>query len=289
MYYLDNDSSVSELPPVKNILFTEPRYFTEGGDGIAPSYPGADWFNIITVEMMNVLKLANITPVKSQMDQFAQAIRLFSSDYMLPPGIALAWPGATAPTGFALMLGQTFDTTAYPRLAQAYPSGVIPDMRGQTIKFLPASGRTLLSLEADGVKSHSHSGSISTTDLGTATAADTDLGTKQTSQDGLHNHVSDSRFNKLMARSSDIDGTNNTGDVDSDNPESEHRVSGMNDSLWAASVIADSGLHMHTVYIGPHAHSVYIGPHGHTVTISNFGNTENTVKNIAFNAIVRLA
>ncbi|EMX0849597.1 tail fiber protein [Pluralibacter gergoviae] len=288
MYYLDNDSSVPELPPVKKVLFTEPRYFTEGGDGISPSYPGADWFNIIQMEMMNVLKLANITPVKSRMDQFAQAIRLFSSDYMLPPGIPLPWPGATAPTGFALALGQSFDKAAYPRLAQAYPSGIIPDMRGQTIKFLPASGRALLSLEADGVKSHAHSASVASTDLGSVSTANTDLGTKQTSQNGQHNHVNDARFNKLGARASDLDGTGTSGDDDTEYPESEYRIVGMT-NLWNAATIQDAGNHVHTVYIGPHAHSVYIGPHGHSVLVSNFGNSENTVKNIAFNAIVRLA
>ncbi|HDS1152660.1 TPA: tail fiber protein [Pluralibacter gergoviae] len=288
MYYLDNDSSVPDLPPVHQVLFTEPRYFTEGGDGIAPSYPGADWFNIIQMEMMNVLRLANITPVKSKMDQFAQAIRLFSSDYMLPPGIPLPWPGATAPTGFALALGQSFDKAAYPRLAQAYPSGIIPDMRGQTIKFLPATGRALLSLEADGVKSHAHSASVASTDLGTASTANTDLGTKQTSQNGQHNHVNDARFNKLGARSSDIDNLGSTGDSDDVNPTTEYRIAAM-EGLWNAATMQDAGNHVHTVYIGPHAHTVYIGPHGHAVTVNNFGNSENTVRNIAFNAIVRLA
>lgn len=39
------------------------------------------------------------------------------------------------------MQGQTFDKSAYPKLAAAYPSGVIPDMRGWTIKAnLPVVG-----------------------------------------------------------------------------------------------------------------------------------------------------
>lgn len=119
MYHLDNASSVPDMPAIKPVLFTERRWFTEGGDGIQPSYPGADWFNAIQAEMLNVLALANITPDKNALDQFAQAIRLFSSDYMLPPGIPLPWPGATAPNSFALMLGQSFNKTAYPRLAVA--------------------------------------------------------------------------------------------------------------------------------------------------------------------------
>ena len=185
MYHLDNASSVPDMPAIHPVLFTERRWFTEGGDGIQPSYPGADWFNAIQAEMLNVLALANITPDKNALDQFAQAIRIFSSDYMLPPGIPLPWPGATAPTGFMLMLGQSFDKTTYPRLAVAYPSGVLPDMRGQTIKFLPTSGRALLSYEADGVKTHAHTGSVASTDLGTVAASDFDHGTKPTSSDKI--------------------------------------------------------------------------------------------------------
>ncbi|EID3279282.1 phage tail protein, partial [Escherichia coli] len=49
------------------------------------------------------------------------------------------------------------------------------------------------------------------------------------------------------------------------------------------------GAHNHTIGIGAHAHSVIIGPHGHTITVNATGNEENTVKNIAFNYIVRLA
>ncbi|MBF8396706.1 tail fiber protein, partial [Pseudomonas aeruginosa] len=49
------------------------------------------------------------------------------------------------------------------------------------------------------------------------------------------------------------------------------------------------GSHTHTVGIGSHSHSVVMGAHTHTITVSAAGNAENTVKNIAFNYIVRLA
>ncbi|WP_074464366.1 prophage tail fiber N-terminal domain-containing protein, partial [Escherichia coli] len=58
-----------------------------------------------------------------------------------PVGAPIPWPSDTVPSGYALMQGQTFDKSAYPKLAVAYPSGVIPDMRGWTIKGKPASGR----------------------------------------------------------------------------------------------------------------------------------------------------
>ncbi len=42
-----------------------------------------------------------------------------------PPGVPLPWPSDTPPAGYAIMQGQTFDKAAYPKLAIAYPSGVI--------------------------------------------------------------------------------------------------------------------------------------------------------------------
>lgn len=68
-----------------------------------------------------------------------------------PVGAPIPWPSDTVPSGYALMQGQTFDKSAYPKLAAAYPSGVIPDMRGWTIKGKPASGRAVLSQEQDGI------------------------------------------------------------------------------------------------------------------------------------------
>ncbi|WP_089590129.1 phage tail protein, partial [Escherichia coli] len=52
------------------------------------------------------------------------------SEQFYPPGAPIPWPSDTVPSGYALMQGQTFDKSAYPKLAAAYPSGVIPDMRG---------------------------------------------------------------------------------------------------------------------------------------------------------------
>ncbi|WP_429872290.1 tail fiber protein, partial [Escherichia coli] len=100
---------------------------------------------------------------------------------LYPVGAPIPWPSDTVPSGYALMQGQTFDKSAYPKLAAAYPSGVIPDMRSWTIKGKPASGRAVLSQEQDGIKSHTHSASASSTDLGTKTTSSFDYGTKTTS------------------------------------------------------------------------------------------------------------
>ncbi|HBJ6429518.1 short-chain dehydrogenase [Salmonella enterica subsp. enterica serovar Veneziana] len=183
-----------------------------------------------------------------------------------PVGAAIAWPSDATPAGYALMQGQSFDKSAYPLLAIAYPSGIIPDMRGWTIKGKPISGRAVLSQEMDGNKSHSHSARAQDADLGTKTTSSFDYGTKSSNTTGGHNHSAG-------------------GTYGGDSIGGRIRVQrDGNDQLTSWN-----GDHAHTTWIGPHEHSVYIGPHGHVVIVDADGNAETTVKNIAFNYIVRLA
>ena len=202
-----------------------------------------------------------------------------------PVGAPIPWPSDNVPSGYALMQGQTFDKSAYPKLAAAYPSGVIPDMRGWTIKGKPTSGRAVLSQEQDGIKSHTHSASASSTDLGTKTTSSFDYGTKTTSSFDYGTKTT----NSAGAHSHNIP----VGHTGAGNGAS----AGYNAALGTGTTSSAGehahnvyiGAHNHTIGIGAHAHSVIIGPHGHTITVNATGNAENTVKNIAFNYIVRLA
>ncbi|MCV8688450.1 prophage tail fiber N-terminal domain-containing protein, partial [Escherichia coli] len=229
-----------------------------------------------------------------------------------PVGAPIPWPSDTVPSGYALMQGQTFDKSAYPKLAAAYPSGVIPDMRGWTIKGKPASGRAVLSQEQDGIKSHTHSASASSTDLGTKTTSSFDYGTKSTNNTGAHTHSISGTANSAGAhqhKSSGAFGGTNTsifpngytaisnlsaGIMSTTSGTGQTRNAGKTSSDGAhthslSGTAASAGAHAHTVGIGAHTHSVAIGSHGHTITVNAAGNAENTVKNIAFNYIVRLA
>ncbi|EMD5656057.1 phage tail protein, partial [Citrobacter freundii] len=96
-----------------------------------------------------------------------------------PVGAPIPWPSDTPPARHAIMQGQSFDKSAYPLLAVAYPSGVIPDMRGQTIKGKP-DGRAVLSQELDGIKSHDHGATVAATDLGNRDTTGFDYGNKET-------------------------------------------------------------------------------------------------------------
>ncbi|ECU8337150.1 phage tail protein [Salmonella enterica subsp. enterica serovar Mississippi] len=183
-----------------------------------------------------------------------------------PVGAAIAWPSDATPAGYALMQGQSFDKSAYPLLAIAYPSGVIPDMRGWTIKGKPASGRAVLSQEMDGNKSHSHTARAQDIDLGSKTTSSFDYGTKSTNTTGNHTHQFGGYINSFYG-------------------DSSHTSFQPGGGAWTQA----AGDHAHTVYIGGHEHTMYIGSHGHVVIVDADGNAETTVKNIAFNYIVRLA
>ncbi len=240
-----------------------------------------------------------------------------------PVGAPIQWPTDTPPVGYALMQGQKFDKAVYPLLAVAYPSGVIPDMRGWMIKGKPASGRAVLSQEQDGIKSHNHTASAANTDLGTKTsssfdygnktAANTDLGTKTvstfdygtktSSSAGAHvhqtSHLVDNKNTPIYGRTSipvnegiflttaGWTAVTNPGyyKLPTQNAGAHTHTVG----IGAHNHTVAMGAHGHTVPIGAHTHTVVMGAHGHTISVAATGNAENTVKNIAFNYIVRLA
>ncbi|HBB0992882.1 TPA: phage tail protein, partial [Escherichia coli] len=214
-----------------------------------------------------------------------------------PVGAPIPWPSDTVPSGYALMQGQTFDKSAYPKLATAYPSGVIPDLRGWTIKGKPASGRAVLSQEQDGIKSHAHSASASSTDLGTKTTSSFDYGTKTTNNTGAHTHSVSGTAASAGAHTHTVacypSGNTEQGDKALKGASRAGSSTGTSSAGAhthpVSGTAASAGAHAHTVGIGAHTHSVAIGSHGHTITVNAAGNAENTVKNIAFNYIVRLA
>ncbi|MBC0982855.1 phage tail protein [Escherichia coli] len=232
-----------------------------------------------------------------------------------PVGAAIAWPSDTVPDGYAIMQGQSFDRSAYPLLAEAYPSGVLPDMRGWVIKGKPANGRAILSQEMDGIKSHSHQANASLTlpetietslfDYGTKTSSTFDYGTRTTkvagkhihdfsattAPDGEHCHTT-SVFNSAGTGQNGIangKGSNIGDRITSVEGYHSHEVSGRTSEDGEHAHAVELGSHVHETIIGSHFHRFVVNGHGHDISIAASGNTENTVKNIAFNFIVRLA
>lgn len=164
MYALDNDSGVKTMPEIKSKKFepADTHWFTEGGNGVAPSYPGADWFNIVQAELLNILKEANITPDKNKLNQITEAIRGVvdakvttelegkankthghvvsdiqglddalesASKKGLPVGAIVAFPKEFAnPNGFLKANGTTFSSSAFPDLYRTLGTNQLPNL-----------------------------------------------------------------------------------------------------------------------------------------------------------------
>lgn len=161
MYWLDNDSGVVSPPAIPPVQSLVRLYFTEGGGGEQPSWPGGEYFNMLTDEMLNVLTLAGITPDKSDHAQLAKAMQALAFG-AYPVGAPIPWPTAVPPAGFLAMTGQSFSAATYPLLAIAYPALVLPDMRAEFVRGWDNGrgidpGRAILSAQLDEVKAHRHS------------------------------------------------------------------------------------------------------------------------------------
>ncbi|MCI4254745.1 phage tail protein, partial [Dickeya dianthicola] len=92
----------------------------------------------------NTIQIATTAFVKSSLDDVLT-------------GIPQPWPQATVPVGWLKCNGQAFDKNRYPRLAQIYPSGVLPDLRGEFIRgWDDGRGvdavRALLSTQGDAIR-----------------------------------------------------------------------------------------------------------------------------------------
>ncbi|HHY8328583.1 phage tail protein [Enterobacter hormaechei] len=67
------------------------------------------------------------------------------------------WPSATPPVGWLKCNGAAFTAVQYPRLALAYPSLKLPDLRGEYIRGWDDgrgvdTGRVLLSAQSDAIR-----------------------------------------------------------------------------------------------------------------------------------------
>ncbi|WP_244183483.1 tail fiber protein [Xenorhabdus kozodoii] len=95
--------------------------------------------------------------------QFIQNLGIESlmEELSFPVGVPVPWPTETPPEGWLICNGASFDTVRYPKLALAYPSGVLPDLRGEFIRGWDNgrgvdAGRQLLSNQVADIAPHSH-------------------------------------------------------------------------------------------------------------------------------------
>ncbi|EPN2857499.1 phage tail protein [Citrobacter freundii] len=187
------------MPQPSPVTSETELFFTEGGNGVPPTFPGPDWFNIIQSELINILRAAGLDPDKMDNTQILAALKkLFLSrsnpfgdikadgaaaiatalsnlglgeGSALPVGVPVPWPSATPPTGWLKCNGAAFSAEEYPELAKAYPTNKLPDLRGEFIRGWDDgrnvdAGRALLSQQGDAMQKIS--GTVADNAMGTS-------------------------------------------------------------------------------------------------------------------------
>ena len=169
--------------------------------------------------------------LKVLLSQLASYITKPLEDELIPPGVPQYWPGDTPPAGFVFINnGLTFNTVTYPKLAVAWPTGVIPPHKGLVIECT-ADGAVTGESETGEIKLHGH----------TPTLSSADLGEKTTSQD-THNHDTyGSSFTSTLGTS---------------------RFQGGNNEQNTFTLKTSNHTHAHSVNIGSHSHQISISNTG---------------------------
>lgn len=124
----------------------------------------------------------------------------------LPVGVPVPWPSATPPTGWLKCNGAPFSAAQYPKLALAYPSLALPDLRGEFIRGWDDgrgvdAGRALLSAQGDAIRNIT--GSINDTGAASAQAAGSATGVFKY-RSGNYDTLQSGAYN-LPIRSFDMD------------------------------------------------------------------------------------
>ena len=146
-----------------------------------------DYFDMLQEELCSVVEASGASLEKGRHDQLLTALRALllsrnnpfgdiKSDgtvptalenlglgegSALPVGVPVPWPSATPPTGWLKCNGAAFSAEEYPELAKAYPSGKLPDLRGEFIRGWDDgrgvdTGRAILSAQEWLTGSHCH-------------------------------------------------------------------------------------------------------------------------------------
>ncbi|HFI6072919.1 TPA: phage tail protein [Escherichia coli] len=142
-----------------------------------------DYFDMLQEELCSVVEESGASLEKGRHDQLLTALRALllsrknpfgdiKSDgtvktalenlglgegSALPVGVPVPWSSATPPTGWLKCNGAPFSAAQYPKLALAYPSLALPDLRGEFIRGWDDgrgidAGREILSAQGDAIR-----------------------------------------------------------------------------------------------------------------------------------------
>ena len=126
---------------------------------LATSYPAGTKVTIVQNEETSrnafTLKANNLSDLT---DKPAALVNLgLGLGSAIPVGVPVPYPLATPPTGWMKCNGSSFSLTDYPALAAVFPSGVLPDLRGEFIRGWDDGrgvdvGRALMSAQGDAMR-----------------------------------------------------------------------------------------------------------------------------------------
>lgn len=123
MYHVDNSTGVPVMPQPSPVTSETELFFTEGGNGVPPTFPGPDWFNIIQSELINILRAAGLDPDKMDNTQILAALKKLFLSRSNPFGDIKADGAAAIATALSnLQLGEAAKRNV------GSGSGQVPDM-----------------------------------------------------------------------------------------------------------------------------------------------------------------
>lgn len=103
------------------------------------------------VSSKSLSKSANLSDV-TDVDAVLENLGLL--EMLVPVGVPLPWPTSIPPSGWLKCNGASFNKLQYPQLALLYPSGMLPDLRGEFIRGVDDGrgvdvGRAILSAQKE--------------------------------------------------------------------------------------------------------------------------------------------
>ncbi len=122
---------------------------------ITTDIPSASLTQKGVVQLTNVIGNSDTLAVTQKLVQ--DVINSLREEINIPVGSPIPWPLIYPPFGYFICNGSPFNKLQYPKLAEAYPSGRLPDLRGEFIRGWDDNrgvdgGRGLLSWQGDAIR-----------------------------------------------------------------------------------------------------------------------------------------
>ncbi|RAW98217.1 MULTISPECIES: phage tail protein [unclassified Photorhabdus] len=130
---------------------------------ITTDIPNASLTQEGVVQLTNVIGDSDTLAVTQKLAQeIVNSLREYTDNRIktaseVPVGSPIPWPLSHPPVGYFTCNGSAFDKLQYPKLAEAYPDGKLPDLRGEFIRGWDDkrgvdSGRRILTSQGDAIR-----------------------------------------------------------------------------------------------------------------------------------------